>query len=174
VAHFVYQRLLIFCGVLCFACGLSAQTTTSQATASCAFDANKQLAVNYARITINSKHPVFGREIPYDHVWAPGGKPLTLFLNSPVRVGGKELPVGAYTLFIIPSEKAWTLVVSKSTDTSGKYDERQDIARIPMEHGQLGTPENEFSVYFAHIAPQQCSMRVDLEKHRAWVVFQEK
>jgi hypothetical protein len=159
---------------MCFGAVLFGQDTSSQATASCSFDANKQVAVNYQRMTVNSKQPVFGRTIPYGHVWAPGGKPLTLFLNSPVRVGGGELPVGAYTLFIIPSEKAWTLVISRSTDTSGKYDEKQDLARIPMENGELGTAENEFSVYFAHIAPEQCSMRVDLEKYRAWVIFQEK
>jgi hypothetical protein len=174
VIHLFCHRFLTFCGVLCCASGLFGQGTTSQATASCTFDANKQLAVNYERMIVNSKEPLFGREIPYGHVWAPGGKPLTLFLTSPVSVGGKDLPVGAYTLFIIPSEKAWTLVVSRSTDTSGKYDEQQDIARIRMEKGELETPENEFSVYFAHIAPQQCSMRLDLEKDRAWVVFQEK
>ena len=32
-----------------------------------------------------------------------------------------------------------------------------------MEYGQLGQPEGEFSVFFAHIAPDQCSMCVDLD-----------
>ena len=79
-------------------------------------------------------------EIPYDKIWAPGGKPLTLFLSSPMTVGGEELSTGAHTLFVIPSEKRWTLVVSKSTDTSGKYDEGEDLARVPMDYGVLSTP----------------------------------
>ncbi len=151
-----------------------AQGTTSQATATCNFDPNKQLAVEYQRMTVNAKKPVFGHEIPYGKVWAPGGKPMTLFTTTAVTIDGKQLPIGAFTMFAIPSQKQWTLVVSKSTDTSGKYEEQQDLVRAPMEYGELPSPEDEFSVYFAHIAPNQCSMRLDLEDSRAWVVFQEE
>src|SRR5437868_10679220 len=116
--------------------GLFAQGTSSQATATCNFDPNKQLAVEYQRITVNAKKPVFGHEIPYGKVWAPGGKPMTLFTTTPMTIGGKDLPVGAYTMFAIPSQKQWTLVISKSTDTSGRYDEQEDLVRVPMEYGE--------------------------------------
>jgi hypothetical protein len=77
-------------------------------------------------------------------------------------------------MFVIPAEKQWTLVISGSTDTSGRYDEKDDLVRVPMEYGELSNPEDEFSVYFAHVAPNQCSMRMDLEKLRAWVIFTER
>ena len=64
--------------------------------------------------------------------------------------------------------------VSKSTDTSGKYDEAQDLARIPMQFGELAQAEPTFSAYFAHIAPDQCNLRLDLERARAWVIFKRK
>ena len=48
------------------------------------------------------------------------------------------------------------------------------LHRVPMEYGQLDNPENEFGIYIARVAPNQCSMRLDLEKARAWVIFQEK
>ena len=170
-----YFRYSFFLTVsLLFCSSLLGQGTTSGATASCNFDSKKQVAVEYQRMTVNVKKPVFGEEIPYDKVWAPGGKPLALFLNSPVTIGGREIPTGAYTMFVIPSEKQWTLIVSKSTDTSGRYDEGEDLARVPMEYGKLSRPENEFSIYFAHVARDQCSMRLDLESARAWVIFQEK
>lgn len=159
---------------LLFCSSLFGQGTSSSATATCNFDSNKQVVVEYQRMTVNVKKPIFGQEIPYNKVWAPGGKPLTLFVNSPVTVGGRELPTGAYTMFVIPSEKQWTLVVSKSTDTSGRYEEGEDLVRVPMECGELSAPENEFSIYFAHVAPDQCSMRLDLERARAWVIFQGK
>ena len=151
-----------------------AQGTSSNATATCNFDTTKQLAVEYQRVAVNVKKKVLDGEIPFGKVWAPGGKPMTLFTNTPVSVGGKDIPVGAYTLFVIPEEKKWTLIVSKSTDTSGKYDEQDDVARVPMKVGALPNPESEFSVYFAHVAPNQCSMRLDLDQARAWIVIQEK
>jgi hypothetical protein len=112
--------------------------------------------------------------VPYGKVWAPGGKPLTLFTNTPISIAGKEVPDGAYTMFIIPEEKSWTLIISKSTDTTGKYDEAHDLARIPMQFGMLLQGEPEFSAYFAHVAPGQCNLRLDAEKARAWVDFQRK
>jgi len=151
-----------------------AQGTSSNATASCNFDSTKQVAVEYQRIAVDVKKRVLGTEIRYGKVWAPGGKPMTMFTNSPVTVGGKDLPVGAYTLFVIPEENKWTLIISKSTDTSGKYDEHEDFARIPMQFGELPSPESQFSVYFAHVAPDQCNMRLDVDNARAWVVIQEK
>jgi Protein of unknown function (DUF2911) len=86
-------------------------------------------------------------------------------------LGGKELAAGAYTMFVIPSEKQWTLIVSKSTDTSGRYEQGEDLVRVPMEYGTLSRPEGEFSIYFAHVGADQCSMRLDLERARAWVIF---
>jgi Protein of unknown function (DUF2911) len=151
-----------------------AQTAGSNATTACNFDPNKQLAVEYQRVQINPKKKVLGNEIPYGKVWTPAGKPMDLFTNAAVTVAGKEIPVGAYTMFVIPEEKAWTLVISKSTDTSGKYDEAQDLARVPMQVGKLHRAEPEFSAYFAHVAANQCNLRLDLQKARAWVVFQLK
>jgi hypothetical protein len=169
-----FYRSLAVAVPLLFCSSLFGQGTTSGATASCNFDSNKQVAVEYQRVTVNARKPVFGQEIPYNKTWAPGGKPLTLFLSSPMTVGGKELSTGAYTMFVIPSEKRWTLIVSKSTDTSGKYDEAEDLVRVPMDYGVLPTPENELSIYFAHVAPDQCSMRLDLGSSRVWIIFQDK
>ena len=171
---FRFRHSLAFAVSLLLCSPLFGQGTTSGATASCNFGSNKQVAVEYQRMTVNARKPVFGREIPYNKTWAPGGKPLTLFLSSPVEISSRGLAAGAYTMFVIPSEKQWTLIVSKSTDTSGKYDQGEDLFRVPMEYGKLPSPENELSIYFAHVAPEQCSMRMDLGDSRAWVVFQEK
>ena len=151
-----------------------AQTSVSDANTTCNFDPNKQLAVDFRRVELAPKKKALGNSIPYGKVWAPGGKPLTLFANTPFTVGGKDISDGAYTMFILPEEKSWTLIISKSTDTSGKYDEAQDVARIPMEFGKLPQAEPAFIAYFAHIAPDQCNLRLDLEKARAWVVFKRK
>lgn len=167
----------LFYFVLC-ASVLSRCTALAQAglnaTAVCNFDGSKQLAVEYQQVSVDVKKKVFGKEIPYDKVWAPGGKPMTMFSNAGVAVGGKDLSPGAYTLFVIPGEKHWTLVVSRSTDTSGHYDEGHDLVRVPMEIGELSSPEAQFSIYFGHVAPDQCSMRLDLDKARAWVAFRKK
>jgi Protein of unknown function (DUF2911) len=73
------------------------------ATAVCNFGSNAQLVVEYQPISVDTSKPAFGHEIPYNKVWAPGGKPMTMFLNHPITVDGKDIPVGAYTMFVIPN-----------------------------------------------------------------------
>jgi hypothetical protein len=158
---------------LLVACGAFAQDGASAATATCNFDEDKQLVVEYQHVSVNLKKTV-SIQIPFGKPWGPGGKPMTLFTNTPVQIGSRNLAIGAYTIFVIPTAKQWTLIISKSTDTSGAYDEQQDLVRVPMESGELPSPEAEFRVSFAHIAPDQCSIRLDLDKYGHFAVFQKK
>ena len=151
-----------------------AQGTGSSATATCKFDSMKQLAVRYQKVKVGTKKYLLGKEIPYGKVWAPGGKPMTMFTNTALAVGDQTVPVAAYTVFVIPEEDKWNLVISKSTDTGGKYNKQQDLMRVPMEVGELPSAEPEFSVYFAHAGEDQCNMRLDLQNVRAWTTFKRK
>jgi Protein of unknown function (DUF2911) len=169
-----YRWLVLAVSLLSISAASSAQTSVAGANTSCDFDANKQLAVEYDRVELPTKKKVLGNSVPYGKVWAPGDKPLTLFANTPFAVGGKSFPNGAYTMFLLPEQKSWTLIISKGTDTSGKYDEAQDLARIPMQFGELPQSEPAFTAYFAHVAANQCNLRLDLEKVRSWVVFEQK
>ena len=150
-----------------------AQGEASTGTATCNFDDQKQLVVEYQRIMLNSKKST-AAQVPFGKVWAPGGKPLTLFTNTPIEVGSRNLPIGAYTMFVIPTSKQWTLIVSKSTDMSGAYDQQQDLVRVPMQSGELPSPEPGFSAAFEHIAPGECNIRFDLEKTGHFVTFQSR
>jgi len=164
----------VFVTFLFLACAALAQDSAPLAAATCNFDADKQLMAEYQIVSINPKKPIFGREIPAGKVWAPGGKPMTLFTNTPVEIGGQLLAAGAYTMFVIPTTKQWTLIVSKSTDMSGKYDEKMDVVRVPMESGELPAPEPQFKVSFAHVAPDQCSLRLDIATMDNAAIFKQK
>jgi hypothetical protein len=153
-------------------CAARAQDTNS-ATATCNFDEEKQLVVEYQHVSFNLKRPL-ASQLAFGKVWAPGGKPMTFFTNTPVQIGGRDLGIGAYTLFVIPTSKQWTLIVSKSTDMSGTYDEQQDVVRVPMDSGELPNPEAEFTAAFGHVAPGQCNLRLDLDKYGRFVSFQKK
>jgi hypothetical protein len=150
-----------------------AQGETPTGSATCNFDSEKQLAVEYQRISLNPKKPIPG-QVPYGKVWAPGGKPLTLFTNTPIQVGPANLPIGAYTMFVIPTAKQWTLIVSKGTDMTGAYDQQQDLVRVQMQSGELPSPELEFNAAFEHIAANECNIRLDLDKTGHFVTFQKR
>ncbi len=154
-------------------CGALGQDNPGAVSATCNFDEQKQLVVEYQPVTVNLKKPISG-QVPFGKVWAPGGKPMTLFTNTPVQLGSRVLPIGAYTMFVIPNSKQWTLIVSKSTDMSGAYTEQDDLVRVPMDAGELPNPEPDLAVSFAHVAPTQCNIRIDLDKYGHFVAIQQK
>ncbi|HUI84711.1 MAG TPA: DUF2911 domain-containing protein [Candidatus Binatia bacterium] len=167
----VTRSVLIVCFLLA-AGSAFAQENATAATATCNFDENSQLVVEYQRVSFNLKKPL-SLQLTFGKVWAPGGKPMTLFTNTPIRIAARNLPAGAYTLFVIPAARHWTLVVSKSTETSGAYNEQQDVVRVPLDSGELPSPEPEFSVSFAHAAPDQCNIRLDLDKDGHFTAIQQ-
>src|SRR5947207_14227395 len=75
--------------------------------------------VNGATITINYSSPgVKGRPIwcalvPYDKVWRAGANAATIFeTDKAIKVEGKPLPAGKYSLYAIPGEKKWTIILN--------------------------------------------------------------
>lgn len=169
------RRVILLCLMLdwVLAGWLVAQDNSAAATATCNFDQDSQLVVQYQPTSVNLKKSL-STQVPYGRVWAPGGKPMTLFTNTEVQIGSRLLPMGAYTMFVIPSAKQWTLVVSKSTDMSGAYNEEQDLTRVPLESGELPSPEAALNVSLGHTAPTQCTLRLDLDKHGHFTAFEKR
>jgi hypothetical protein len=77
-------------------------------------------------------------------------------------------------MYIIPSERQWTLIVNKSVDAGSRYDKQQDILRTPMQIGSLSQPTKRVQLAFGHIAPKQCNLRLYRAKAGAWLEFKEK
>jgi hypothetical protein len=144
------------------------QASAKDSTATCSFEDGKQLTVRYDNDTTSSKNgPPEGR------VWAPGGTPMFLFTQSPLSIGNSQIPVGAYSMYVIPRKENWTLILNKNVTGGGKYDEHQDLSRVEMQIGQLSEPNKQFSLAFGHVSPKQCNMRIYFGKIGTWAEFKE-
>lgn len=138
---------------------------------SCTFDDGNEMSLRYSNAAPAGKK----RDLPNGKVWAPGDVPILLFTQTVVKAGNIELPVGAYSLYVIPDKNSWTLIVNKNVTAGAAYDEKQDLVRIPMQVGALPNAVPEPEVSFGHIAPKVCSLRVDYGKVGAWAdAFVEK
>jgi hypothetical protein len=140
----------------------------NSATAFCDFDDNQEISVRYNSAITSKEEPRNGK------VWQPGGKPLTLFVGAPVSFNNAPIPVGAYSVYVIPNRKDWTLVVNKNVTPGATYDQAQDVARGPMELGEVDSPPGQLQVSFAHVGPKQCNIRVYYGKVGAFADFTEK
>ena len=82
--------------------------------------------VGGATVTINYSSPsvkgrkIWGGLVPYDKVWRAGANEATIFeTNKAIKVEGKELPAGKYSLFATPGEKEWTIILNSETGQWG-------------------------------------------------------
>ena len=61
-------------------------------------------------------------------------KRLRSNFSKTVKIGGKKINKGRYTLYAIVNEATWTIIVNKDTDTWGsfKYDKSKDVVRTDV------------------------------------------
>lgn len=161
---------LIFSSLILPSLALAQQSdvTANSNTAVCTFADDKQMSVRYNPAKVGKD------EAPNGKIWVPGSSPMDLFTETPLTLNNVDIPTGAYRLYFIPGKDSWTLIVSKNVSANTAYDDKQDLVRAPMQSGKLPQPEAEVSVYFGHIAPKTCDMRVDVGKMRVWLDFGEK
>jgi hypothetical protein len=149
---------------LCFA-----QQTPAISTTSCSFQDGQQISVSYDSETNQDK-----KALPNGRLWMPGGQPMWLFTQAALSVGTSEIPIGAYSMYIIPDKKDWILIVNKNVSAARDYYEYEDLARIRMPLGQLSEPQKEVDLFFGHVAPRQCNLRIYYGQSGAWAEFKEQ
>ena len=182
------RSLVLFSAVILLSLAVVATSTPAQmgmggrgqrlsppAKAECAFADGKTIHVDYSSPRMRGRK-IYGGLVPYGEVWRAGANQATTFvIDTAVTLGGKTVPAGSYTLFALPKENEWTLIISKATGEWGiPYPgESQDFARVPMKVSKLPTTVEDFRIAFDHEG-DACTMRLDWETTRASVQIQEK
>jgi DUF2911 family protein len=163
--------LVLFAVLLCGVPQILAQNNpakTQPATATCSFEDENQVTVRYEPGASVPKKP-----LPQGQLWPPSGSPMYLFTQAELTIGNTTLPVGAYSMYVIPEKNKWTLIINKNVSAGAPYSQQNDLVRVPMELGHLSDPQ-PFTVAFGRIAPKQCSMRIYYETAGVWAEFDEK
>ncbi|HET9056687.1 MAG TPA: DUF2911 domain-containing protein [Chitinophagaceae bacterium] len=106
--------------------------------------------VIYSRPLRNGRN-VFGELVEYNKVWRLGANEATeLELFKDVKINGKKIKKGRYTLYSMCNQTNWTLIINKETDTWGafKYDETKDALRIELTMQKQAEPAEAFTMVF--------------------------
>jgi hypothetical protein len=98
------------------------------------------ISIEYGRPYLKGR--TVGKDVaPYGRIWRAGAdEATTLKTDKALKFGNLSVPAGTYTLFALPGEKEWQLVISKQTGQWGtEYSEGQDLGRVPMSVGKAKT-----------------------------------
>ncbi|HVG14017.1 MAG TPA: DUF2911 domain-containing protein [Chitinophagaceae bacterium] len=106
--------------------------------------------VIYSRPQKNNR-TVFGELVEYNQVWRVGANEATeVEFYRDVKIGGKKILKGKYTLYSIINPTEWTLILNKETDTWGafKYDSKKDVVRLNVPAQKTAEPVDAFAIFF--------------------------
>jgi hypothetical protein len=166
--------------ILAFATLIAAQEDKSKrpsppAQAQCKLPDGKTVTVDYSSPRRKGRK-IYGGLVPYGQVWRTGANEATALVTAAnLTLGGKDVPAGSYTIFTVPGQDKWTLIISKTTGEWGTDypGEANDLARVDMKVSQLPSLVENFTISLTQTGGG-CAMNLDWENTRASVEVAEK
>ena len=123
-----------------------AQKPDPQDSTKISFD-DKKLTVHYGKPAMRGRK-IFGAFVPYYKVWRTGsGAVTTLTSDVDFEIDGAIVPRGTYSLFTLPNEEHWKLIINKQVGQWGTmYNPSLDLARIDLTKRKLKSPVEYLSI----------------------------
>ena len=132
----------------------------------------KTVSITYGRPSMRGRK-IMGGLVPYDKVWRTGANEATTLTTAiDLDIGGTKVPAGTYTLYTLPSEGTWKLIINKQTGQWGTvYKQDQDLARVDMKKQEIVVPVEQFTIALDQDSNDSADLILEWEKTRVWVVI---
>ncbi len=120
---------------------------TSPAAKAKAVIGGKDFSVDYYAPSMHGRK-VMGGLVPYNEVWCTGANIATGWtLGADIVIGDLKVPKGEYSIWTLPSEKDWTMILNKETGQFHlNYRQSLDLGRTKMLVKTLAEPVETFCV----------------------------
>lgn len=97
---------------------------------------------------------IFGSLIKYGEVWRTGAnEPTTFETDKNLMIDGKKLPAGKYSLWTIPQQDSWTVILNKeipvwgdNTDGKAARNDKTDVIQIVVPIEKLTASQEKLSI----------------------------
>ena len=145
------------------------------AQAQCKLPDGKTITTDYSSPRMKGRQ-IFGGLVPYNEVWRTGAnEATTLVTTANLNVEGKDVPAGSYTIFTVPAQDKWTLIINKKTGEWGipYHYESDELVRVPMQVGKTSGPVENFTINYDQ-SGGGCTLQISWENTQASVKFSEK
>ena len=111
-----------------------------------------KVTITYSRPNVKGRK-IFGGINPYGEVWRTGANSATtITFSENVIFEGSKVPAGTYSLFSIPGEKDWTIILNKTAKQWGAYGYKQedDLLRVKVKPRAVDEKRETFTMQFAN------------------------
>jgi len=81
--------------------------------------ANINITIEYSSPAVKGRK-IWGGLVPYDAIWRAGAnKATTITTDKAIKVEGKDLKAGSYSIYMIPGTKTWRVIFNSETGQWG-------------------------------------------------------
>lgn len=112
-------------------------------------NSDKLVKVVYSRPQLKGR--TLDKLAPNDKVWRTGANEAAeITFYKDVTFGDKKVKAGTYTLFTIPTNSDWTVILSNQKNVWGSYfyDKSEDVVRVSGKVSKAAAPIEAFSIIF--------------------------
>lgn len=110
---------------------------------------NKLIKVIYSRPQLKGR--ALSKMTPKFEVWRTGANEATqITFYKDAMLGSTKIKAGTYSLFTIPDEKEWTVIINSDTNEWGAYtyEKSKDVARLKVPVKQTEKSIEAFTMTF--------------------------
>ncbi len=93
------------------------------------------ITINYSQPAVKGRE-IYGDLVPFDKIWRTGAnEATTISFSADTYFGGKMVKTGTYSLFTIPGEKEWTIILNSEAKQWGAYSYKveNDVLRVKVK-----------------------------------------
>ncbi|MBI5916691.1 MAG: DUF2911 domain-containing protein [Bacteroidetes bacterium] len=130
------------------------------------------ITVEYSRPSVKGR-TVFGGLVPFGEMWRTGANKNTIVtFSAPVKIAGKDLKAGSYSLYTVPNQSDWDIIFYTDTENWGlpeKWDAAKEAVRFKAKPEAVGFTIESFMIDLGDLKNDGLTMGIGWEK--TWVSF---
>jgi len=134
--------------------------------------AGHKITVDYFAPSMHGRK-IMGGLVPYGEVWCTGANIATgLTTEADLKIGDLRLPHGTYSIWTVPGEKEWTLIINmESGQFHLNYNPTLDFGRTKMELKTLPSPQEMFQILLREAGDHKGELSLGWENTVAYIPF---
>ncbi|MEW6509076.1 MAG: DUF2911 domain-containing protein [Bacteroidota bacterium] len=121
------------------------------------------ITINYSRPSVHNRK-IWGALVPYNKVWRAGAnEATTIQFTTDVTIAGNKVAAGIYSLFMIPSEEKWIIILNTESKIWGlSHKPENDYLRFTVQPSQSYYCE-QLQYCFTEVTDASCMVSMKWE-----------
>lgn len=138
-----------------------------------ALGTDARVLVCYGRPSARGRTMIGGDAVPFGRVWRTGANETTKIRTLvPVTIAGIAVPAGTYSIYTIPGEGEWTVIVNRAWEQWGheRYYtaevEAQDVGRATVRSERVTEAVETFTIRTDRVGAEAVTLVLEWEHTR--------